>query len=105
MSAPEPSPTTRPSRSRSKGRGVCEGSSFQRVLVAKSVSKIAASVASSSSHPPAIITSARPVAIVSKAEPMPCEPEVQAEDVVQIRPLQPKKTPMLTGAVCDIMRT
>ena len=65
MSAPEPSPTTRPSRFRSKGRGVWVGSSFHLTEVAKSVSKIAASVASNSSHPPAIITSSRPVAIVS----------------------------------------
>ena len=36
---------------------------------------------------------------------MPCEPEVHADEVVQMRPLQPKKTPMLTGAVCAIMRT
>jgi hypothetical protein len=49
-----PSPSTSPSRAASNGRGVACGASL-RVLVANSVSKTAASVASSSSAPPATI--------------------------------------------------
>jgi hypothetical protein len=34
---------------------------------------------------------------------MPWLPEVQAEDVVNTRPVTPKNTPMFTGAVCAII--
>ena len=34
---------------------------------------------------------------------MPWLPEVQALDVVTMRPVSPKNTPMLTAAVCDII--
>ncbi len=34
---------------------------------------------------------------------MPWLPEVQADDVVITRPVTPKNTPMLTGAVCAII--
>ena len=36
---------------------------------------------------------------------MACEEDVQAELVVMMRPLILKNTPMLTAAVCAIMRT
>ncbi len=35
---------------------------------------------------------------------MPWLPDVQALDVVTMRPVMPKNTPMLTAVVCGIMR-
>jgi len=61
-----PSPSTRPSRLASNGRGVSAGASL-RTLVANSVSNTAASVASSSSEPPASIATWRPLWIASNA--------------------------------------
>ena len=61
-----PSPSTRPSRAASNGRGVTSGASL-RTLVANSVSNTAASMACSSSEPPASMATCLPDWIVSKA--------------------------------------
>ena len=97
-SVPAPSPTTRPSRRASNGRGVALGASL-RVDVASRRSKTAASIACSSSAPPAIITSCAAEAdrLVARSR-SPWLPDVHALAVGMMRPRTPKNEREVRGA-------
>ena len=84
---PAPSPTTKPSRSLSKGRQACSGSSLrvERACIAANPPTPIGVMAAS--EPPAIITSASPRSMMRYASPMECALVVQAVAVASIGPL------------------
>src|SRR6516164_9413443 len=86
---PAPSPTTKPSRSRSNGRLAFSGASLrvERARIAANpptpIGVIAASV------PPQIITSASHLAMSLKESPIACALEEHAVQVAELGPLAP----------------
>ena len=86
---PEPSPITKPSRSRSNGRLAFSGASFRvdrARIAAKPPTPIGVMAAS---EPPAIITSASPRRITSLASPSACADAAQAVQVAMFGPFAP----------------
>ena len=76
---PAPSPTTKPSRSRLKGREARAGTSLEEVVRLRDRSKpVIASGWMQDSAPPATMTSASPKAMKRAASPIECAPVVQA---------------------------
>src|SRR3954464_161779 len=91
ISTPEPSPTMKPSRSRSKGRLALAGSSL-RVESARSAPNPPMPIGViAASEPPAIITSAPPRLMISNASPIACADAEQAVQVARLGPLAPKR--------------
>jgi len=78
---PAPSPSTKPSRSRSKGREALAGSSFLSESALHAQKPPTPERFTQASAPPAIITSASPYSIMRPASPMACELVVQAETI------------------------
>ena len=87
---PAPSPTTKPSRSLSKGRLACWGSSLrvERARMAANPSATPSGVMEAS-VPPAIMASASPRWMMRKASPMECAEVVQAVAVASLGPRAP----------------
>ena len=76
---PPPPVITNPSRLASNARDAFSGVSLYLLLIAPMASKRHDSVQSSSSPPPANITSCLPIMICSAADPMQCSEVEQAE--------------------------
>ena len=91
MRTPAPSPITKPSRPRSKGREARGGSSL-RVERARIAAKPPTSAGLiPASDEPAIITSASPRRMISQASPMAWPPVAQADETAKFGPSAPKK--------------
>src|SRR5581483_6760424 len=91
MRTPDPSPTTNPSRSLSKGRLARVGSSL-RVERARSAANPPTLIGvTAASEPPAIMTSAASRRMISYASPMACADAEQAVHVAVFGPLAPKR--------------
>ena len=86
---PAPSPITKPSRSRSKGREAFSGASLrvERARMAQKPPTPRGVIAASA--PPAIITSASPRWMRRKESPTAWAPDVQAVQVAEFGPLAP----------------
>ncbi len=81
----------KPSRSRSKGREACSGSSL-RVESARIAAKPATDIGvMADSAPPQIITSASPRWMIFRESPMACAPAEQAVAVAEFGPFAPKR--------------
>jgi len=86
---PEPSPSTKPSRSLSQGRLAVAGSSL-RVESARAEAKPpTARIVTVDSVPPATITSASPYSISLPASPMQCADVVHAVTIARFGPFRP----------------
>src|SRR5919201_3653426 len=91
IKTPDPSPTTKPSRSLSNGRLARSGSSL-RVDSARSTPKPPMPMGViAASDPPAIITSASPRRMISNASPMACADAEHAVHVAEFGPFAPKR--------------
>src|SRR5579864_1634867 len=91
ISTPAPSPTTKPSRSRSKGRLARVGSSL-RVDSARIAAKPPTPMGvMAASEPPAIMTSASPRRMISHASPIACAEAEHAVQVAEFGPFAPNR--------------
>src|SRR3954470_4503749 len=91
ISTPDPSPTMKPSRSRSNGRLALAGSSL-RVDSARSAPNPPIPIGViAASEPPAIITSAAPRLMISKASAIACADAEQAVQVAEFGPRAPNR--------------
>ena len=89
---PEPSPITKPSRSRSHGREARSGVSLKLVDSARAEAKPAMpSRQTAASAPPATITSASSSMIIRDASPIACAPVEHAVTTAWLGPLKPKR--------------
>ena len=98
---PAPSPTTKPSRSLSKGRQAWVGSSLRVESAFMAAKPPTESGVMAPSVPPAIMASASPRWMVRKASPMACAELVQAVAVASLGPLAPYL--MLTWPAARLM--
>ncbi len=100
---PAPSPGTKPSRSRSKGREARSGSAlrvesaFMALKPAMQEGEMTASV------PPVIMASARPSWMILKESPTACAPAAQAVANDRFGPLAPKRIEIIPGAMLPII--
>src|SRR3712207_7338960 len=89
---PAPSPMTKPSRSRSKGREAWTGSWLYFVESARIEAKPATDIGvMADSAPPQIITSASPRWMILRLSPMACAPAEQAVAVAEMYPRAPSR--------------
>src|SRR5438874_13338834 len=86
---PAPSPSTKPSRSRSQGRDAVDGSSLRPDSARAEAKPPRPSGDTVDSAPPATITSASPYSIRRAAAPMQCRPVVQAVTIARFGPRRP----------------
>ena len=87
----EPSPITKPSRSRSKGRQAFSGSSFRVDRARMEANPPTLMGVMAASDPPQSMASASPRAMIRNESPMAWDPEEQAVQVAVLGPLAPNR--------------
>src|SRR5512143_2178780 len=99
-----PSPITKPSRARSKGRDARAGASLNAVESARSEQKPAkVSGVRLASAPPAMITSARPARMQVRAWPRAWALDEQAVEMVWLTPLAPNVIATIPDAELSVI--
>src|SRR5206468_10094203 len=83
---PAPSPITKPSRSRSKGRDACTGSSLRVDSARRAANPATLMGVIADSAPPQIIASASPRWMILKLSPIACAPAEHAVAVAELGP-------------------